>query len=98
MPGKGQSEIHTSCSTNTQVSLCAIVHCAQAKEGTRIVTEHELELIRKREKELEKSKNELQVLHAVYKVYRNILSKWLNLKCLLCGDQDLLHKCVQTAP
>ena len=31
------------------------------------MTEHELDLIRKREKELEKSKNELQVLHAVYK-------------------------------
>ena len=35
--------------------------CAQSKEDTRYVTEYELQLINEREKELERSKNELQV-------------------------------------
>lgn len=60
--------------------LYVFVHC-QAKEGVRVVTEYELELIGKREKELERSKNELQVLHTTLQnVKIMLLVKQLELK------------------
>ena len=56
------------------------------------MTEHELELVQKREKELKKSKDELQVL--LVKYIGTFLVEWLNLKCPLVGIKILLHKCI----
>ena len=56
------------------------------------MTEHELELVEKREKELKKSKDELQV--PLMKYIGTFLVEWLNLKYPLIGIKTLLHKCI----